>query len=256
MARMTPTTIAMMSETLVEGDSTTNGGAGGGGATTVTVGDVTTASTLTEIPVTLASMVAALLELLVALAIADCTEADVARGVRMLTPTMTLPALTVKSTADGSTPARAAIALFIWSSTLEVNEETSPASRRLNPTTLIVGGGDGGGGEGEGGGGEGGGGGGEGDGGGGEGDGGGGEGDGGGGEGDGGGGEGDGGGGEGDGGGGDGGCGGGEGGGGGEADKGGGGDGDGGGGDGGGGVPVLVVLVLRLLRRVAVPWWP
>ena len=123
-------------------------GAGGGGETTVTVGDVTTASTLTEIPVTLASMVAALLELLVALAIADCTEADVARGVRMLTPTMTLPALTVKSTADGSTPARAAIALFIWSSTLEVNEETSPASRRLNPTTLIVGGGDGGGGEG------------------------------------------------------------------------------------------------------------
>ena len=187
-------------------------------------------------------MAVALLELLVALAIADCTEADVARGVRMLTPTMTLPALTVNSTADGPTPARAAIALFIWSSTLEVNEETSPASRRLNPTTLIVGGGDGGGGEGEGGGGEG--------------DGGGGEGDGGGGEGDGGGGEGDGGGGEGDGGGGDGGCGGGEGGGGGDADNGGGGDGDGGGGDGGGGVPVMVVLVLRLLRRVAVPWWP
>ena len=173
-------------------------------------------------------MAVALLELLVALAIADCTEADVARGVRMLTPTMTLPALTVNSTADGPTPARAAIALFIWSSTLEVNEETSPASRRLNPTTLIVGGGDGGGGEGEGGGGEG----------------------------DGGGGEGDGGGGEGDGGGGDGGCGGGEGGGGGDADNGGGGDGDGGGGDGAGGVPVMVVLVLRLLRRVAVPWWP
>ena len=130
-------------------------GAGGGGATTVTVGDVTTASTLTEIPVTLASMVVALLKLLVALAIADCTEADVARGVRMLTPMMTLPAVTVTSTADGPTPARAAIALFIWSSTLEVNEETSPKSRRLNPTTLIVGGGDGGGGEGEGGGGEG-----------------------------------------------------------------------------------------------------
>ena len=238
-------TIAMMSETLLEGllegGSTTGGGAGVGGATTVTVGDVTTVSTLAEIP-TLVSMAVALLELLVALAIADCTEADVVRGVRMLTPTMTLPALTVNSTADGPTPARAAIALFIWSSTLEVNEETSPASRRLNPTTLIVGGGDGGGGEGEGGGGEG--------------DGGGGEGDGGGGEGDGGGGEGDGGGGEGDGGGGDGGCGGGEGGGGGDADNGGGGDGDGGGGDGAGGVPVMVVLVLRLLRRVAVPWWP
>ena len=35
-----------------------------------------------------------------------------------------------------------------------------------------------------------------------------------------------------------------------------GGGGDGGGGDGRGGVPVMVVLVLGLLRRVAVPWWP
>ena len=147
-------------------------GAGGGGATTVTVGDVTTASTLTEIPVTLASMVVALLKLLVALAIADCTEADVARGVRMLTPTMTLPALTVKSTADGSTPARPAIAVFISVRTLGVKEETSPASRRAKSTTLIAGGecgrdgggegggegggGEGGGGEGEGGGGDGG----------------------------------------------------------------------------------------------------
>ena len=199
---------------------------GGGGAKAVTVGGVTTVSTLIETPVTFASMAVALLGLLVALAIADCTEADVARGVRMLTPMMTLPAVTVTSTADGSTPARAAIALFIWSSTLEVNEETSPASRRLNPTTLIVGGGDGGGGEGEGGGGEG-------EGGGGEGNGGSGEGDGGGGEGDGGGGEGEGGGGDGDRGGGDGGCDGGLGGGGGG--DGGGSNGDGGGGDGGGG---------------------
>ena len=241
-----PTAIAMtswFSTDKASKNESAGAGAGGDDTTTETVGDVTTVSTLTEIPVTLASMVVALLELLVALAIAVCTEADVARGVRMLTPTMTLPALTVNSTADGSTPARAAIALFIWSSTLEVNEETSPASRRLNPTTLIVGGGDGGGGEGEGGGGDG--------------EGGGGEGDGGGGDGDGGGGEGEGGGGDGDSGGGDGGCGGGEGGGGGDDDKGGGGDGDGGGGDGGGGVPVLVVLlVLRLLRRVAVPWWP
>ena len=157
---------------------------GGDGAKAVTVGGVTTVSTLIETPVTFASMAVALLGLLVALAIADCTEADVARGVRMLTPMMTLPAVTVTSTADGPTPARAAIALFIWSSTLEVNEETSPKSRRLNPTTLIVGGGDGGGGEGEGGGGEGDGGGGDGDGGSGRGEGGGGEGDGGGGEGD------------------------------------------------------------------------
>jgi hypothetical protein len=168
---------------------------GGGGATLAIAGGVTTASTVIETPVTLANMAVALLGLLVAVAIVDCTEAAVARGVRMLTPTMTLPAVTVNSTADEPTPARAAIALFIWSSTLEVNEETSPASRRLNPTTLIVGGGDGGGGEGEGGGGEGDGGGGDGDGG--SGEGGGGEGDGGEGEGGEGGGEGEGGGGEG-----------------------------------------------------------
>ena len=77
----------------------------------------------------------------------------------MLTPTMTLPGDMVSSTADGSTPARAAVALLIWDCTLGVNEETSPASRRVNPTTLIAGGegkGEGGGGEGEGGGGEGG----------------------------------------------------------------------------------------------------
>ncbi len=128
---------------------------GGGGATLAIVGDVTTASTAIETLVTLANMAVALLVLLVALAIADCTETAVAVGVRMRTSTMTLPGDMVNSTADGSTPARAAIALLIWDWTLEVNEETSPASRRVNPTTL--GGGDGGGG-GEGGGGDGGGG--------------------------------------------------------------------------------------------------
>jgi len=101
-------------------------------------------------------MAFALLVLLVALAIVDCTEAAVAVGVRMRTPTMTLPGDMVSSTADGSTPARAAVALLIWDCTLGLNEETSPASSRVNPTTLIAGG-DGGGGEGEGGGGEGGG---------------------------------------------------------------------------------------------------
>ena len=196
---------------------------GGGGATLASVGGVTTASTVIETPVTLANMAVALLGVLIAVAIADCTKAAVAVGVRMRTPTMTLPGDMVSSTADGSTPARAAVALLIWDCTLGVNEETSPASSRVNPTTLIVSGGDGGGGEGEGGGGEGGCGGGEGAGGGGDGGGGGSDGDDGGGD-----------------------C------------DGGGGDGDGGGGDGdgGGGVPVLVVLVLRLLRRVAVPWWP
>ena len=78
----------------------------------------------------------------------------------MRTPTMTLPDVTVTITADGLTPARAAIAPCTWVRTLGVNEETSPASSRLNPTRLITGGegggeGEGGGGEGEGGGGEG-----------------------------------------------------------------------------------------------------
>jgi hypothetical protein len=83
-------------------------------------------------------MAVALLGLLVALAITDCTEAAVAVGVRMRTPTMTLPGDMVSSTADGSTPARAAVALLIWDCTLGVNEETSPASSRVNWTTLIV----------------------------------------------------------------------------------------------------------------------
>ena len=40
-------------------------------------------------------MAVALLGLLVALAIADCTEGAIAVGVRMRTPTMTLPDVTV-----------------------------------------------------------------------------------------------------------------------------------------------------------------
>ena len=87
---------------------------GGGGATFAMMGGVTTASTAIEVPVTLASMAVALLGLLVALAIADCTEVAIAGGVRMRTPTMTLPDVIVTITADGSTPAWAAIALFIW----------------------------------------------------------------------------------------------------------------------------------------------
>ena len=115
-------------------------GGGGGGATLAIVGGVTTASTAIEPPATLANIAVALLALLVAMAIVDCTEAAVAVGVRMLTPTMTLPGDIVNSTADGSTLARAAVALLIWDCTLRVNEETSPASRRVNPTTLIAGG--------------------------------------------------------------------------------------------------------------------
>ena len=133
---------------------------GGGGATFAIVGGVTTASTAIETPVTLASMAVALLALLVALAIVDCTEAAAAVVVWMLTPTTTLPDDRVNSTADGSTLALAAIALFISVRTLGSNEETSPASSRVNLTRLIAGreggGGEGGGGEGEGGGGEGG----------------------------------------------------------------------------------------------------
>lgn len=106
----------------------------------MTVGAVTTAITVHETPVTLANIKVALLGLLVALAIVDCTEVAVAVVTWMLTPTMTLPDVTVTSTIDGLTPARAAIAIFIWSFTLGVNEETSPVRRRLNPTTLIAGG--------------------------------------------------------------------------------------------------------------------
>ena len=117
--------------------SVNSGGGGGGGATFAIVGCVTTASTAIETPVTLASMAVTLLGLLVTLAIVDCTEAAVAVGVRMRTPTMTLPGEIVNSTADESTPARAAVALLIWDCTLWVNEETSPASSRVNRTTLI-----------------------------------------------------------------------------------------------------------------------
>jgi len=147
-----------------------DGEGGGGGGMSATVGGVTTASTTIETPVTLVSMPVALLGLLVAMAIIDCTEVAVTVYVWMLTSAMTLPGDTATSTADGSTLALSAIALFISVRTLGVNEETSPASSRVNLTTLTAGG-EGGGGEGEGGGGEGGGG--EGEGGGGEGGGGG-----------------------------------------------------------------------------------
>ena len=126
------------------------------------VGGVTTASTRIETPVTLASMRVALLGLLVALAIVDCTEAAVAGVVWMITPTMTLADNTVNSMADGSTLARVAIAFFISVRTFGVNEEMSPSSKRVNATRLSAGGeggeSEGEGGEGEGGGGEGGGG--------------------------------------------------------------------------------------------------
>ena len=165
---MTPTMTPMMVpiEPFVSNATAPVNSSGGGGATLTIVGGVTTASTAIETPVTLVSMAVALLGLLVAVAIVDCTEAAVAVGVRMRTPTMTLPGDMVSSTADGSTPARAAVALLIWVCTLGVNEETSPASSRVNATTLIIAGGEGGGdgGDGDGGGGDGDGGGGDGDG--------------------------------------------------------------------------------------------
>ena len=80
-----------------------NGEGGGGGGTSATVGGVTIASTAIGMPVTLASMAVALLGLLVAMAIVDCTEAAAAVVVWMLTPTMTLPDEIVNSTADGPT---------------------------------------------------------------------------------------------------------------------------------------------------------
>ena len=112
------------------------------------VGGITTASTTIETPVTLASMRVALLGLLVALAIVDCTEAAIAGVVWMLTPTTTLADKMVNSTADGSTLAWVAIAFFISVCTFGVNEEMSPSSKRDNATTLIAGGEGGGGGDG------------------------------------------------------------------------------------------------------------
>ena len=81
------------------------GEGGGGGGRSATVGGLTTASTSIEMPVTLASITVALLGLLVAPAIVDCTEAAVIASVWMLTSTMTLPGRIVNSTAAGSTPA-------------------------------------------------------------------------------------------------------------------------------------------------------
>ena len=160
MITQTTTPTMMPMEPLVSTDMGAGGdgegGGGGGMSATATAGGVTTASTAIEMPVTLASMAVALLGLLVALAIVDCTEVAVTAYVWMLTWTMTLPDVTVTITSDGSTPARAANALCIWACTLGVNEETSPLSSRAKPTTLIAGGD--GGGEGEGGGGGGGGG--------------------------------------------------------------------------------------------------
>jgi hypothetical protein len=86
-----------------EGGGGGNGEGGGGGGTSATVGGVTIASTAIGMPVTLASKAVALLGLLVALAIVDCTEAAAAVVVWMLTPTMTLPDEMVNPTADGST---------------------------------------------------------------------------------------------------------------------------------------------------------
>ena len=68
------------------------------------------AKTAISMPVTFMSISVALLALLVASAIFECTEVAVAVAVWMLTSTMTLPDVTVTSTADGWTPARAAIA--------------------------------------------------------------------------------------------------------------------------------------------------
>ena len=67
------------------------------------MGGVTTASTVVGTPLTFASMAVALLGLLVAMAIVDCTEAAAAVVVWMLTSTMTLPGDMVNSTADGLT---------------------------------------------------------------------------------------------------------------------------------------------------------
>ena len=95
-------------------------------------------STVQETPVTLESIAVARLGLLVALATFEWTEAAVAASVWMLMSMMTLPEVTVSATADGSTPASAAIARAISSCTLGVKEETSPSSLRVDEMTLTA----------------------------------------------------------------------------------------------------------------------
>ena len=95
--------------------------------------------TVISTPVTLLSISVALLVLHVALTILDCTESAVAVGAWMVTSTKTLPDVTATSTADGWTPASAAIARRISSCTNGVNENMSPASLRVNAMTLIAG---------------------------------------------------------------------------------------------------------------------
>ena len=73
----------------------------GDGVEAETVGGVTTASTVTETPLTLANMEVVLFGVLVALTTADCTEVAVVVGVRILTLTMTLPDVTSTVTDDG-----------------------------------------------------------------------------------------------------------------------------------------------------------
>ena len=87
---------------------------------------------------TLESIAVARLGLLVALATFEWTEAAVAASVWMLMSMMTLPEVTVSATADGSTPASAAIARAISSCTLGVKEETSPSSLRVDEMTLTA----------------------------------------------------------------------------------------------------------------------
>ena len=76
----------------------------------VRVAGRTIAKTAISMTVTFMSIAVALLALLVASAIFDSTEVAVAVGVRILASTMTLPDVTVTSTADGWMPAWAAIA--------------------------------------------------------------------------------------------------------------------------------------------------
>ena len=110
-------------------------------ATATIAGGVVMAVTVMATPVTLASIVVALLGALVAVAIVDCTVEAVAVGTRILTSRTTLPAATLTSTFETSTPAVVAIALLTSASTLVVKSETSPWSSRVNSTLLIDGGG-------------------------------------------------------------------------------------------------------------------
>ena len=101
-------------------------------ATGTSVGATVMAVTVMATLLTLESIAVALLGVLVAVAIVDCTDVAVDVGTRMLISRTTLPEVTVMVTADRSTPACVAMACWTSVLTLAVKVATSPASAKVN----------------------------------------------------------------------------------------------------------------------------